>query len=328
MFKDIYELIKEFDKIVIARHVGVDPDALAASCGLKNSILLTFPEKNVKVIGSGSNRFSYFGKLDKYDSILDDSLLIVVDTPDTRRIDGIIDITKYKKIIKIDHHPVIEKYADIEYVDPLASSAAQIVLELINETDLLMDKDIAEKLFWGIISDTNRFMFNNSTAKTFFMVGELIKKYDLDINKLYEPLYLRPMAEVRLEGYIASNLAITENGVAYIKINDSVLQRFKTDAASPGNMIGNFNYIDEVTVWLFITEDVKNENVRVSIRSRGPVINTLAEKYNGGGHKYASGARLKNLDDADPLIVELDKLCAKYNKEMKEKKEDELDESK
>ena len=326
MFKDIYKLIEEFDKIVIARHIGVDPDALAASCGLKSSILLTFPNKNVKVIGSGSSRFNYFGKLDKCENVSDDTLLIVVDTPDTRRIDGVTDVTKYKKTIKIDHHPLIEKYADIDYVDPDASSAAQIVLELINETDLLMDKDVAEKLFWGIISDTNRFMFNNSTAKTFFLVGELIKKYDLDITKLYEPLYLRPMSEVRLEGYIASNLTITDNGVGYIKITDTLLQRFKTDAAAPGNMIGNFNYIDEVIVWVFVTEDVKNENIRVSIRSRGPVINTIAEKYNGGGHKYASGARLKQLDDADALINELDKVCEKYKKELK--KEDETDEDK
>lgn len=326
MFKDVYNLIKEFDKIVIARHIGVDPDALAASCALKNSILLTFPNKSVKVVGASSSRFNYFGKMDKYDTVEEGSLLIVVDTPDTRRIDGALDLTKYKKVIKLDHHPLIEKYADLEYVDPTASSAAQIVLELINESDLLMDKDIAEKLFWGIISDTNRFMFNNSTCKTFFLVGELLKRYDLDINKLYEPLYLRPLSEIRLEGYVASNLTITENKVAYIKITDDLLQRFKTDAASPGNMISNFNYIDEILVWIFITEDVKNENVRISIRSRGPIINSVAEKYNGGGHKYASGARLKNMDDADPLILELDKVCEKYIKELMNKKDSENDE--
>ena len=167
MFKEVYELIKEFDNIVIARHIGVDPDALSASCALKNSILLTFPKKNVKVVGTSSSRFNYFGKMDKYDEVIDNSLLIVVDTPDTRRIDGAHELDKYKKIVKLDHHPLMEKFADIDYVDDTASSAAQIVLELINNTDLLMDKDIAEKLFWGIISDTNRFMFNNSTAKTF-----------------------------------------------------------------------------------------------------------------------------------------------------------------
>ena len=318
MFKDIYELIKKFDRIVVARHVGVDPDAMAASCALKNSILLTFPNKHVRLAGTGSNRFNYFGKLDKQEDVKEDTLLIVVDTPDIKRIDGIGDINLYKEVVKLDHHPFIEKIGNYEYIDDTASSAAQIVLELINETDLLMDKMIAEQIFWGIISDTNRFMFNNSSSKTFHLVGDLIKKYELDINKLYEPLYLRPLQEVRLEGFIASNMTVTENGVGYIKITDKILQEFKTDAASPGNMIGNFNYIDEVLVWIFVTEDVKNENFRVSIRSRGPVINTIAEKYNGGGHKFASGAKLTDILDAGKMINDLDNLCQKYKKDKED----------
>ena len=99
--------------------------------------------------------------------------------------------------------------------------------------------------------------------------------------------------------------------------SDAILQKYKTDAASPGNMIGNFNYIDEVLVWIFITEDVKNENFRVSIRSRGPIINTVAEKYNGGGHKFASGAKLVDITDAEKMIKDLDELCLKYKKDKK-----------
>jgi len=71
-------------------------------------------------------------------------------------------------------------------------------------------------------------------------------------------------------------------------------------------------------VWVFVTEDVKNENFRVSIRSRGPVINTIAEKYNGGGHKFASGAKLTDIMDADKMIDDLDSLCQKYKKDKEE----------
>ena len=161
MFSDIYKLIKEFDKIVIARHVGVDPDAMASTMALKDSILLTFPEKKVYVVGSGSNRFSYFGKLDKIEDSKD-SLLIVLDTPDIRRIDGVV-LENFTKIIKIDHHPFVEKFANLEYINDTSSSASELVLDLINATPLLMNKDIAAKIYLGIVSDTNRFMFNNST---------------------------------------------------------------------------------------------------------------------------------------------------------------------
>lgn len=315
MFSDIYKLIEEFDKIVIARHVGVDPDAMASTMALKDSILLTFKNKKVYTVGSGSNRFSYFGKLDKIED-MKDSLLIVLDTPDIRRIDGIV-LSDFKKIIKIDHHPFVEKFADIEYIDDKSSSASELVLELINETPLLMNKNIASKLYLGIVSDTNRFMFNNSTGKTFLSVAKMIKDYGLEIDKLYEPLYLRPINEVRLEGYIGLNLQVSENKVAYIKLTKDILDKYDADAASPGNMINNFNYINEVLVWVFFTEDVKNENIRVSVRSRGPIINTALVKYNGGGHKYASGARIKKMDEADSLIKDLDELCKIYN--LKEK---------
>ena len=324
MFLKIYELIKKYDNIVIARHIGVDPDAMASSFALKNSILLTFPDKHVRLAGTGSSRFSYFGKFDKNEDVKENTLLIVTDTPDIKRIDGVSDITQFSDVIKIDHHPFIEKFSNdsVEYIDTKAGSAAQIVLELIQNTDLLMDKQIAEQIFWGIVSDTNRFMYNDSTSKTFHLVGDLLEKYDLDLQKLYAPLYARPLEEVRLEGYIALNMQVTENGVAYIKITNDILEKFKTDAASPGNMIGNFNYIDGILVWLFVTEDVKNENFRVSIRSRGPIINSTAEKYNGGGHSFASGARITDITLADKLIKDLDDLCMKYNKEKREESED------
>jgi phosphoesterase RecJ-like protein len=323
MFLKIYELIKKYENIVIARHIGVDPDAMASSFALKNSILLTFPDKHVRLAGTGSSRFSYFGKFDKFEEVKENTLLIVTDTPDIKRIDGVADLTKFSDIIKIDHHPFMEKFSEnsVEYIDVKAGSASQIVLELIKETDLLMDKQIAEQIFWGIVSDTNRFMYNDSTSKTFHLVGELLEKYDLDLQKLYEPLYARPLEEVRLEGFISTNMQVTENGVGYIKISNQVLEEFKTDAAAPGNMIGDFNYI---LVWMFITEDVKNENFRISIRSRGPIVNTVAEKYNGGGHKYACGARITDINLSDNLIKDLDELCAKYKKEM-EKREDNED---
>ena len=324
MFLKIYELIKKYENIVIARHIGVDPDAMASSFALKNSILLTFPDKHVRLAGTGSNRFSYFGKLDKNEDVKENTLLIVTDTPDIKRIDGVDDITKFSDVVKIDHHPFIEKFSEnsYEYIDVNAGSASQIVLELIRNTDLLMDKQIAEQIFWGIVSDTNRFMYNDSTSKTFHLVGDLLEKYDLDLQKLYAPLYARPLEEVRLEGYIALNMQVTENGVAYIKITNDILEEYKTDAASPGNMIGNFNYIDGILVWMFVTEDVKNGNYRISIRSRGPIINSTAERYNGGGHNFASGARITDIALADKLVQDLDDLCAKYKKEKREDSED------
>ena len=64
----------------------------------------------------------------------------------------------------------------------------------------------------------------------------------------------------------------------------------------------DFNNVNEIIIWMFITYDRKNDIYRVNIRSKGPKINTIASKYNGGGHKLASGVRTSNKEDIDSLI--------------------------
>ena len=125
--KKIYRLIKKSDTIVIARHVGPDPDALGSSIGLKESILATFPNKSVYVVGSPATKFKYLGNLDKVPSYISkNALLIVTDTPNIKRIDG-VNLSDFKNIIKIDHHPFVEKFADVEWIDTTASSASQMI---------------------------------------------------------------------------------------------------------------------------------------------------------------------------------------------------------
>jgi len=80
----------------------------------------------------------------------------------------------------------------------------------------------------------------------------------------------------------------------------------------------NFNYIKEVIVWATITEDIKNNQYRVSIRSRGPEINKIAEAHGGGGHKFASGVRVKDVDAAMDVMKDLDLELANYNKWLSE----------
>lgn len=315
MYNEIYEIIKKYDNIVIARHVGVDPDAMCSAISLRDSIRKTFPNKKVLAVGSGSFKFNFVGKLDKEEN-LSNALLIVLDTPDKRRVDcSNVDSFAYK--IKIDHHPYIETFCDIELINDKASSASEIVNELIKNTPLIMDREIAENIFAGIVSDTNRFMFNSSDYNLFLSVGNLIKDYHVDVERVYRDLFKRPLNEVKLQGYISQNMQVTSNHVGYAIITDQVIKEYQVDSASGGNMINNFNNIEEVLVWLTISEDVKNDIIRISIRSRGPVINEVAEHYNGGGHKFASGARVKTMDDAMRLVKELDEVCRVYKEGLK-----------
>lgn len=310
-FKQIKKQIKIYNNIFIARHIGADPDALGSTIALRDLIKEKYPNKSVYAIGNPANRFKFMGNLNKVENIPKNSLLIVLDTPDSKRIDG-IDINEFDFIIKIDHHPFIEKYANIEYIDDTASSTCQIILEFIYTCHYKLNKSIAEKLYLGIASDTNRFLYDYTTVKTFELVTKMIKETKINFTSLYESLYCKPLNEVKLQGYIYQNMTVTENGVAYIKITDALIKEFGIDSASAGNMINNLNYVNEILVWIFLSEDVKSNVIRANIRSRGPVINEVASRYGGGGHKFASGARLADWDLADKLISSLDELTKKY----------------
>ena len=150
IYKKIYHQIQKYDTIVIARHVGPDPDALGSSIGLKEIIQATFPNKKVFCVGYPTSKFRYLGHIDKFDeSMYQNSLLIVTDTPNKQRVDG-VDPTKFSSSIKIDHHPFIEKFCDIEWIDDSASSASQLIMELTFNTKLKMTKEAAKKLFLGL----------------------------------------------------------------------------------------------------------------------------------------------------------------------------------
>ncbi len=317
MYKKIYDKIKKSDTIVLARHVGPDPDALGSSLGLKQIILDNFPNKTVYCIGSPAAKFNFIGSVDKLPENLDNKevLLIVTDTPDHRRVDG-VDPRNFPNSIKIDHHPFVEKTCNIEWIEENASSASQMVLELVFNTNLKLTTKAAEKLYAGIVADTGRFMFFYSSSKTFELISKMLKETELDITKVYTNLYLREYKEIKFHGYMSQNYTITDNKVGYLIISDEILKEYDVDAATPGNMINSFNHIKEMLIWVTATLDKELGSYRVSIRSRGPIINEVAANHGGGGHMYASGTRLKTEEEIKKLIEDLDKVSKEYIKNL------------
>ena len=316
-FKNILRKIKQYNTIVIARHTSPDPDAVASQIALRDAIKLTFPKKNVYAVGVCVAKFKTYGILDKIDetTFTEDALLIALDVPNKSRIDG-VDINAFKEIFKIDHHPSEEDFGECDWVDETSSSTCQMIIELLFETGMKFDRKIAENLYMGVVSDSDRFLITYTTAKTFRLVAQLIEKSQIDFTKLYANLYERPYSEIKFHGYLSENLNITDNGFAYLVITPEILKEFNVDSATPSNMINDFSNIRGIYVWMFATYDERNEIYKVNIRSKGPVINDTAAMYGGGGHKYASGARIREIDEVNKLIESLDEDCAKYKESL------------
>lgn len=309
IYKQILKKIKEYNTIVIARHIGPDPDAVGSEIALREIIKHNFPNKEVYAVGTGVARFKYLGSLDKIDeSKLNKALLIIVDVPSFDRVDSAY-LPRYDYTIKIDHHPCDKRVCDLELVDTNSSSVCQLITELVYKTKLKITDEIASKLYLGIVADSDRFLLSYTTPRTFELCSKLLTDYEINLSEVYNNLYERSIDEKRFEAYIISNINITENGFGYIKITNNIIKKYGVDSSTASNMVNNLNFIKEIKVWAFSSWDEKNDQFKINIRSRGIVVNEVASHFNGGGHKFASGSRLKTEEEVDELFKALDDLC-------------------
>jgi nanoRNase/pAp phosphatase (c-di-AMP/oligoRNAs hydrolase) len=184
----------------------------------------------------------------------------------------------------------------------------------------IMDSEGNEYITTGSFVLSRSCEDDNYTAweklSTFKLIAELIDKSQIDFTKLYSNLYERPYSEIKFHGYLSDNLNITENGFAYLVITPEILKEYNVDSATPSNMINDFSNIRGVYVWMFATYDERNEIYKVNIRSKGPVINDTAAMYGGGGHKYASGARIRDKEEINKLIKSLGEECIQYKESL------------
>jgi phosphoesterase RecJ-like protein len=238
--------------------------------------------------------------------------MIILDVPRWERVDY-MKKEGFAYTIKIDHHPCEKGVCDLELVDDTAASTTQLITEFVYETKLKLNKDIASNLFLGIVSDSDRFLLSYTTPKTLMLVSRLLEDYKFELMPLYNNLYERPLDERKFESYIINNIDITENGFGSIILDNKIFKLFNVDSATASNMVNDFNFIKELKVWAFASWDERNNIFKFNIRSRGTCINEVAEKFNGGGHKFASGARLQTLEEVKELFKALDEVC-KENK--------------
>lgn len=312
MYKKIIKIIKKYDNIVIARHISPDPDAIASQIALRDSIKLTFPEKSVYAVGAGVHKFKYLGNLDKIEnSTLDNALLVVLDVPNFCRVDG-IDGLEYQAILKIDHHPAEDIIGDVDWTDSTKSSTCEMIANLLLNSSLVMDTRISENLFVGMVFDSDRFLLPNTSAETLKTAYELVSTSNINFVNLYDNLYERSISEEKFRAYLINNIEITDNKFGFIFVPSEDLKKFNVEATSVSNQVNDFYFIKELICWMFVVYDERNNMYKANIRSRGPVINEVASKYNGGGHKFASGCRTSDYKVIEALAKDLDSVCKEY----------------
>jgi phosphoesterase RecJ-like protein len=310
MKAQILELIREFDTIIIHRHVRPDPDAYGSQCGLAEMLKVSFPDKKIYTAGTEETSLNFLYRLDFIeDDLYEDALVIVCDTANEERVCD----QRYKKgkmLVKIDHHPNEDPYGDLLWVDTNASSASEMIYEFYlygKDKGLKMSPQAARLIYAGMVGDTGRFLFPSTKPRTFQYASELIQ-YDFEFKELYDQLYSMKLDVARLQGYVLQKFTLQPSGVAYMKLTKEELSQFGATPSEASQLIGVLGSIEGIRAWVFFIEE--DELIRVRLRSKGPVINTIAQKYKGGGHPMAAGASIYSWDEMKDVLADLEEVCS------------------
>lgn len=315
--KEIVEAIKQYDTIIIHRHIRPDPDALGSQAGLKLLIKAAYPDKHVFVTGTNDPRFTFLVKMDEVkDEQYREALVIVCDTANRPRIDD----ERYKlgrKLIKIDHHPEVDAYGDIQWVNPDASSVSEMIVDLYmyakKAENWEMTAEAARLLFAGIVGDTGRFLFSSATEKTFQYASELVS-YPFSRDELYGNLYKESSDITRLRGFILSNFKLSSSGMSTISLTKEILNEYNVSPDETSSLVSAIANVEGIIAWVFFIEE--DDAIRVRFRSKGPEIHKIAEKYGGGGHPMASGATIATWQETEAIIQDMEELCQSWKKNV------------
>ncbi|UBH07939.1 DHH family phosphoesterase [Macrococcus armenti] len=299
--------INSFDTIIIFRHVRPDPDALGSQIGLQHAIKKMHPNKSVYVVGTTIDNLKFIGEMDQLtDDKFKGALALILDTANAPRIDD----ERYSlcdKVIKIDHHPPVDQYGTLNIVDTDASSTSEMIYEILTSAGYGMDYIdalVARCLFIGIVGDTGRFLFSNTSPRTMEIAASLLA-YDIDHTAMINKMQERDTKGMQFQGFVLQNFKL-EDGVGHIFITKEILQQFDISASDASLFVNAFADAKDMSAWAFAVDEDKE--IRVRLRSKGPVINELAAKYNGGGHPLASGASVYSVAELKQLLIDLKKI--------------------
>ena len=314
--KQILDKIQEYSRIILFRHVRNDGDCVGATKGLKEILRLTWPEKEIYIIDAETAKYlEFMGPEDAElpDEMYADALGIVLDTASESRISN-KKYTLCREVIKIDHHIPLEHYGSLEWVEEERSSCCEMVVDFYNTfRDVLkINSEAATHLYTGMVTDSGRFKYSGVTGDTLRNAAILLD-VGVDTDLLFARLYLEAYEYLKFKAHIYNRMQITENGVAYIYIDWAMQEEFNLSLEQASACIGNLDSIRGCISWIaFIESGDEAGTIRVRLRSRFVHINSIAEKYRGGGHACASGATVYNREEVDALLSDADALVKEY----------------
>lgn len=306
MIQKLWKAIEEYETIIIHRHKRPDLDALGSQRGLALCLRNKYPRKKIRIVGDMNEKYAFLGKMDLVsDEEYQDALCIITDVA----VSSMVSDDRYrlaKEIFVIDHHKNLSDITDQVIIDPTKVAVCEWIVCLLADRNIAIPKDAATAFYGGIVTDSGRFQYGETSASTLRVAADLLE-CGADKEFIYQNLYTESLAERQMKNWFASRFEITASGVAYLKNGKEVFEKFPVDffTISRG-MVSLMAGIKEIPIWCNFTLDLQTNKVVGEFRSRSISIVDIAKKYGGGGHDLACGATLSDFEEADLILRDFD----------------------
>jgi phosphoesterase RecJ-like protein len=298
--RKVIDCINQYNHFLVTSHINLEGDALGSelafaelilSCGKKVTVV------NESQIPSPYNFLNQIKKIKKVKQIKGGTfdVLAALDCSDSSRCKEVIKNTSARVILNIDHHISNTRFGDINWVQPQASSTAEMVFKLYKKMGIALNRQKALLLYIGLLSDTGSFHYPNTSIYAHKMAASLLK-HNLQPSKIYRDIYQQiSYSDMRLLTQTLATMKSTAGGkVIYFSIPARMLRGKKISFDLTEYILMFGRLLKEAKVVMLFKENLGEvPQVRVNFRSRGEAdVNKIAALFGGGGHKNASGCTI------------------------------------
>lgn len=296
----VADALRTADKLVVVAHENPDGDALGSMLGLTLGLRSLGKDVVMYLSGDGPLPGEYgflelTGMQRELPADMELRMLVAVDCASERRIGPDEEpLKRATRVLDIDHHHDNTLFGDVNLIVPDASSTAEIVRDVLNELAVSLTPEIAEPLYVGLVTDTGRFQYSNTTAKALRLAAELVEA-GADVHGIFQHVYETvQFAKLKLLARALDRAELYEGGrlvVSYLLKDD-----FGAVGAEEPYSEGIIDYLRAVEgseMVALIREPPRDDGPsrRISLRSSHDEVDVsaIARKAGGGGHRQAAG---------------------------------------
>jgi phosphoesterase RecJ-like protein len=296
----VADAIQSHERFLVVAHENPDGDALGSLLATVMALQVLGKHAVMYLSGNAPTPAEYaFLDLSELRRELPDDLesrvLIAVDCANERRIgENTVVIERAQLVIDIDHHHDNSRFGDLNLIVPDASSTAEIVRDVLRELDVKLTPELAAALYVGLVTDTGRFQYTNTTPKALRLAAELVEA-GADVHGIFRHVYESlQFAKLKLLARALERAQLFAGGrlvVSYLLKDD-----FGDVGAEEPYSEGIIDYLRAVEgseMVALIREPPRNEGParRISLRSSHDEVDVsaIARKAGGGGHRQAAG---------------------------------------